>query len=166
MITIDRTRCTGCSYCVAGCPACAITLQIETRAFPTIDETTCTHCGDCLYLCPNNVFSAPELQARPVSLEASYDVVVIGAGIGGLMTAIGLARAGRKVLVLEQLGFAGGKYTHLNYHGYAISTAAWTCAGPNSRIGKLCTKLGAEIEWVTIHDVKARGDHAVQIHFY
>lgn len=160
-ITIDRNRCTGCSYCVAGCPVCAITLQIETRIFPKIDETTCTHCGDCLYLCPNNVFDAPDLQAPQVSIDATYDALVIGAGIGGLMTAIGLARAGRKVLVLEQLGFAGGKYTHLDYGGYAISTAAWTCAGPNSRIGKLCAKLGAEIEWVTIHDVKARGDHWV-----
>ncbi len=160
-ISVDQIRCTGCSYCVVGCPSTAITLQIEARAYPHIDEGACTLCGDCLYLCPNNVFNAPELQAPPVPLEAGYDGVVIGAGIGGLMTAIGLARAGRKVLVLEQLGFAGGKYTHLDYHGYAISTAAWTCAGPNSRIGKLCNKLGADIEWVTIHDVKARGDHWV-----
>ncbi len=160
-IAIDRSRCTGCSYCVAGCPVSAITLQIETQTYPHIDEATCTHCGECLYLCPNNVFEAPALQAPPVPLNAGYDVVVIGAGIGGLMTAIGLARAGKKVLVLEQLGFIGGKYTQLDYRGYAISTAAWTCAGPKSRIGKLCTKLGAEIEWVTIHDVKARGDHWV-----
>ncbi|MBN1538164.1 MAG: FAD-dependent oxidoreductase [Anaerolineales bacterium] len=160
-IAIDKTRCTGCSYCVAGCPAHAITLQIEATAYPHINENACTQCGDCLYLCPNNVFSAPEMQTPPVPLDTRYDAVVIGAGIGGLMTAIGLARAGKKVLVLEQLGFGGGKYTHLEYNGYAISTAAWTCAGPNSRIGKLCTKLGAEIEWVTIHDVKARGDHWV-----
>lgn len=160
-IAIEKSRCTGCSYCMAGCPANAITLHIETRACPQIDEHICTHCGDCLYLCPNNVFSAPELQTPPVPLDGHYDAAVIGAGIGGLMTAIGLARAGKKVVVLEQLGFAGGKYTHLDYRGYAISTAAWTCAGPNSRIGKLCTKLGAEIEWVTIHDIKARGDHWV-----
>jgi phytoene dehydrogenase-like protein/NAD-dependent dihydropyrimidine dehydrogenase PreA subunit len=160
-ITIDRSRCTGCSYCVCGCPVSAITLQIEARAYPEIDEGACTQCGECLYLCPNNVFSAPALQTSPAPLDTDYDAVIIGAGIGGLMTAIGLARAGKKVLVLEQLGFAGGKYTHLDYRDYAISTAAWTCAGPNSRIGKLCTKLGAEIKWVTIHDMKARGDHWV-----
>ena len=88
-------------------------------------------------------------------------MVVIGAGIGGLMTAAGLARAGKKVLVLEQLGFIGGKYTHLMYEDYAITTAAWTCPGPKSRIGKLCAKLEAPIEWVTIHDVKKRGEHWV-----
>ena len=77
------------------------------------------------------------------------------------MTAAGLARAGKKVLVLEQLGFVGGKYTQLPYEGYAITTAAWTCPGPKSRIGKLCSKLEAPIQWVTIHDVKSRGEHWV-----
>ena len=95
----------------------------------------------------------------PVRLAGSYDVVIIGAGIGGLMTAAGLARAGKQVLVLEQMNFIGGKYTHLTHQDYAITTAAWTCPGPKSRIGKLCTKLEAPIEWVTIHDKKARGEH-------
>ncbi|NSW53222.1 MAG: NAD(P)/FAD-dependent oxidoreductase [Anaerolineae bacterium] len=91
-----------------------------------------------------------------MALADAYDAVVIGSGIGGLMTAAGLANAGKKVLVLEQMAFIGGKYTHLETHGYAISTAAWTCPGPNSRIGKLCRKLGAEIDWITIHDTHDR----------
>jgi phytoene dehydrogenase-like protein len=45
------------------------------------------------------------------------------------------------------------------HRGYAFTTAAWTCPGPNSRIGRLCTQLSADIEWITIHDTKARGDH-------
>jgi phytoene dehydrogenase-like protein len=77
------------------------------------------------------------------------------------MAAAGLARAGKKVLVLEQLGFIGGKYTQLSYRDYAITTAAWTCPGPKSRIGKLCAKLEAPIQWVTIHDVKSTGEHWV-----
>jgi phytoene dehydrogenase-like protein/NAD-dependent dihydropyrimidine dehydrogenase PreA subunit len=158
-IAIDKLRCTGCSYCVVGCPAEAISLEIQATTWPVIDAQACIACGECLYLCPNNVFTAPELEAPPVELNKMYDVVVIGAGIGGLMTAAGLARAGKKVLVLEQMGFIGGKYTHLTYKDYAISTAAWTCPGPNSRIGRLCTKLGAPIRWVTIHDTKARGEH-------
>jgi phytoene dehydrogenase-like protein len=146
---------------VVGCPAGAIRLEVQSRARPVIDDGACINCGDCLYLCPNNVFSAPELAAPPAALQPSYDVIVIGAGISGLMTALGLARAGKKVLVTEQMGFIGGKYTHLMHQGYAISTAAWTCPGPNSRVGKLCRRLGAPIEWVTIHDTKARGDHWV-----
>ncbi|MDN3640198.1 NAD(P)/FAD-dependent oxidoreductase [Simiduia curdlanivorans] len=40
-----------------------------------------------------------------------YDVIVIGSGIGGLCTAALLAKAGKKVCVLEQHYTAGG-YTH------------------------------------------------------
>jgi phytoene dehydrogenase-like protein/NAD-dependent dihydropyrimidine dehydrogenase PreA subunit len=159
-ITTETSRCTGCSYCIVTCPTHAITLQVENRAWPVIDQQACIRCGECLYICPNGVFSDPDLVAPPVELENEYDAMVIGAGIGGLMTAAGLARAGKKVLVLEQLSFLGGKYTHLNSpDGYAISTAAWTCPGPKSRIGQLCTKLGADIPWVTIKNTQARGDH-------
>jgi len=160
-ISVDKSRCTGCSYCVVGCPADAISLEIEARAWPRIDAGACTVCGECITICPNNVFDAPDFQFQPVEIQDRYDAVVIGAGIGGLMTAAGLAKAGQSVLVLEQLSFTGGKYTHLVYKDYAITTAAWTCAGPNSRIGRLCTQLGAPINWVTIHEVGSLGDHWV-----
>ena len=44
-------------------------------------------------------------------LENKYDAIVIGSGIGSLSTAACLAKAGRKVLVLEQHYTAGG-FTH------------------------------------------------------
>lgn len=160
-ISVDKTRCTGCSYCVLICPEAAIALEVEAGAWPRVDEGRCTRCGECVYVCPNNVFSAPELASPSLELDNRYDAVVVGAGIGGLMTAAGLVKAGKKVLVLEQLSFIGGKYTHLMHKGYAITTAAWTCPGPNSRIGRLCTKLGASIDWVTIHGVGSRGEHWV-----
>ncbi len=164
MVSIARERCTGCSYCVLGCPQEAIALQIEVAVWPQIDAERCNECLTCLGLCPNNVFAAADWQPPAVRLDERYDVVIVGAGIGGLMTAAGLARAGKKVLVLEQLSFVGGKYTQLPYRGYAVSTAAWTCPGPNSRIGKLCSKLDAAIEWVTIHDIESRGEHWVLTH--
>ncbi|MFC5826892.1 phytoene desaturase family protein [Nonomuraea insulae] len=43
--------------------------------------------------------------------DTAYDVVVVGAGIGGLSAAACLARAGRKVLVVEQSSGVGG-YAH------------------------------------------------------
>jgi prolycopene isomerase len=49
------------------------------------------------------------VQAEPRDVD--YDVVVIGSGIGGLSAAALLARAGRKVLLVEQ-GEAVGGYAH------------------------------------------------------
>ncbi|WP_141733194.1 phytoene desaturase family protein [Oligoflexus tunisiensis] len=48
---------------------------------------------------------------RRASLENHYDTIVIGSGIGGLTTAVCLAKAGQKVLVLERHYTAGG-FTH------------------------------------------------------
>lgn len=43
--------------------------------------------------------------------KTSYDAIIIGSGVGGLTTAVFLAKAGKKVLVLEKHYTAGG-FTH------------------------------------------------------
>lgn len=53
-----------------------------------------------------------------------FDVVVIGAGAGGLSAGAFLARAGYRVLVTEQLPFVGGRGSSLNYKGFNVSTGA------------------------------------------
>src|SRR5262245_34204799 len=55
-----------------------------------------------------------------------YDIVIIGAGHNGLTTAAYLAKAGRKVLVLERREVLGGAcVTEEVWPGCKVSTAAY-----------------------------------------
>ena len=59
-------------------------------------------------------------------MSASYDLIVIGGGHNGLVTAAYLARAGVKVLVLERRDVLGGAcVTEELWPGYKVSTAAY-----------------------------------------
>ena len=58
--------------------------------------------------------------------RASHDVIVVGAGHNGLVAACYLARAGRRVLVLERRALVGGAcVTEETFPGYKVSTAAY-----------------------------------------
>ncbi len=59
-------------------------------------------------------------------MAQSYDLIVIGGGHNGLVTAAYLARAGVKVLVLERRELLGGAcVTEEIWPGYKVSTAAY-----------------------------------------
>src|SRR5215204_22046 len=59
-------------------------------------------------------------------MQGRYDAIIIGAGHNGLVTAAYLAKAGRKVLVLERREVIGGAcVTEGLWPGFKVSTAAY-----------------------------------------
>ena len=64
-----------------------------------------------------------------------FDVVIVGGGHNGLVTAAYLARAGRRVLVLERRELVGGcSVTEEIWPGYRVSTAAYLSSLLQDRI--------------------------------
>jgi phytoene dehydrogenase-like protein len=59
-------------------------------------------------------------------MPQSFDVIIVGAGHNGLVTAAYLARAGRRVIVLESRELVGGcAVTEEIWPGYRVSTASY-----------------------------------------
>jgi len=53
-----------------------------------------------------------------------YDTVIVGGGLGGLLTAAQLTQRGEHVLVLERRAILGGRFTGIPYQGIQLSTGA------------------------------------------
>jgi phytoene dehydrogenase-like protein len=59
----------------------------------------------------------------------AYDAIIIGAGHNGLITAAYLARAGKKVLVLERRAVLGGAcVTEETWPGFKVSSLSYLCS--------------------------------------
>nr|BBH94719.1 NAD(P)/FAD-dependent oxidoreductase [Thermogemmatispora argillosa] len=56
--------------------------------------------------------------------EEHYDAIVIGAGLGGLLSAAQLLQRGKRVALLERLDHCGGRFTAKTFKGVQVSTGA------------------------------------------
>ncbi|VEP16149.1 Carotene isomerase [Hyella patelloides LEGE 07179] len=94
--------------------------------------------------------------------SSDYDVIVIGSGIGGLVTATQLAAKGAKVLVLESYIIPGGSAGYFEREGYRFDVGASMIFGFGSKgTTNLLTKALAAVDMSlnTIAD-------PVQIHYH
>jgi len=55
-------------------------------------------------------------------LNTKYDIVVVGAGVSGLLSALSLSKEGKSVLVLEKEGYVGGVCRSYKVQGYTVDT--------------------------------------------
>ncbi|GAC1466494.1 MAG: NAD(P)/FAD-dependent oxidoreductase [Ktedonobacteraceae bacterium] len=54
----------------------------------------------------------------------AFDTIIIGAGLGGLLSAAQLLERGKRVLVVERLPHCGGRFTAKTFQGVQVSTGA------------------------------------------
>ena len=88
--------------------------------------------------------------------ERSYDAVIIGAGIGGLICANLLAREGLRVLLVEQHYMVGGYCSTFRRKGFTFDAATHfypLLGNPETITGKLLLELGVTNEWVKMDPV-------------
>lgn len=79
-----------------------------------------------------------------IDKDNSYDVVIIGAGIGGLVCGCYLAKAGMKVLIAEQHHKPGGYCTAFKRKGFTFDAAAHSFG--SYRIGGNMNKILSELD--------------------
>jgi all-trans-retinol 13,14-reductase len=90
-------------------------------------------------------------------LDSRYDAIVIGSGLSGLTTAALLAKAGKKVLVLERHYTAGG-FTHsYTRHGYEWDVGVHYIGEvhkPHSPLRRVFdTITNSQLQWAKMDDV-------------
>ena len=88
-VLAERSRCTGCGACAAGCPKNAITMVADREGFfyPVVGDS-CVQCGHCSHICP----AMKQREVRPESAVFAVwhrdDGIRQRSGAGGAFTAI------------------------------------------------------------------------------
>jgi all-trans-retinol 13,14-reductase len=80
-----------------------------------------------------------------------YDVVVVGAGIGGLCCGALLAKEGLKVLVAERQDYPGGYVTSYERRGYSFQVPhLMSGCGFNGPVTRIADHLGLAVDFIKV----------------
>jgi phytoene dehydrogenase-like protein len=79
-----------------------------------------------------------------MSRKIDYDVIIIGAGIGGLVCGCYLAKAGKKVLIVEQHSKPGGYCFSFRRNGFSFESAAIENLRKGGQFRKILDDLNIE----------------------
>jgi phytoene dehydrogenase-like protein len=93
------------------------------------------------------------------------NVIIIGTGLGGLLAGAYLALPGRRVTFLESLDIIGGRFTHLDYQGFALPTGAFHTlpGGAYGPIAACLRRLGIPLEVVEPNRLRKVTDRSIAI---
>lgn len=92
------------------------------------------------------------ISIAPTDLQPAYDAVVVGAGVGGLVCAGFLRRAGMRVLVLDHHYLPGGYCTAFPRKGYLFDAAVHHigACGRFGVVGQVLQRLGVDVSFVRL----------------
>ena len=75
-------------------------------------------------------------------MSESYDIIIIGSGIGGAAAGGMLAHAGYKTLVLEKNAFIGGRCTSYQKEGFTVDVGVHLFGvGDKGSLGDICRRI-------------------------
>ncbi len=76
--------------------------------------------------------------------------IIIGSGLGGLLSAARLSKEGYEVEIFERLPIVGGRFTNIPYKGFHLSTGALHMIphGPAGPLAQLLEYVDADVEIV------------------
>ena len=76
-------------------------------------------------------------------MDATYDAIVLGSGVGGSCAAALLAHAGARVLLVEKRAYLGGRFSTSDHDGYLCATGglAVQVGGP---VEQVCREIGID----------------------
>ncbi len=85
-------------------------------------------------------------------IKSKYDVIVLGAGIAGLICGTFLAKSGKKVLIIEQHSIPGGYCTSFRRKGFIFDAAVHHIGGCGkwSVVGRCLKELDINIKFLQL----------------